>query len=212
MQVVEYCKLFPLRAIRDFSLPAMLHDLEGCPQFRRDTPQLLRLMYKALSCQLVCEVIQICHRQAPGPHLLVDFRQFVRLINDERAVIPQKRFPTVLAVYGIRQKVIMVADLNQERADTALVQIPLVSASITCNAVSVTSLRHADMSPVISRQALDLIQTGICIPKHAQPPSKLFPALCHFPLSFQQAQVTGVTTLSFAKYSLYRLFNISTLY
>ena len=138
----------------------------------------------------------------------------MRLVNDERAVIPQKRFPTVLAVYGIRQKVIMVADLNQERADTALVQIPLVSASITCNAVPGASLRHADMPPVISRKALNLIQiqTTIRIPKYAQPPGILFPALRHFPLSFQQAQVTDITALSFAKYSMYRLINISILY
>ena len=213
METIECCKLFLLRGIRDFPRPAMLHGPKGRNQFIRDSPQFLRFMYEILPCQLVCDIVQICYRQVPGLHLLVDFRQFMCFVNDKHAVISQQRLPAVLSVYGIRQKVIVIADLNQERAAPALLQIPLVPTSVARNAVFRTSLRHADMPPVISRQALDLIQiqAGICIPKHMQPPSKLFPALCHFLLSFQQAQVTDVAALSLAKYSLYRFFNTSVL-
>lgn len=92
METIECCKLFLLRGIRDFPRPAMLHGPKGRNQFIRDSPQLLRFMYEILPCQLVCDIVQICYRQVPGLHLLVDFRQFMCFVNDKHAVIRSSGF------------------------------------------------------------------------------------------------------------------------
>ena len=78
-------------------------------------------MDQILPCQPVGKAIKIFHQQAPSLHLLIGLWQFMRFVNNERTIVPQHRVPTVLPMDGVRQKVVVVADLYLEPAVRDLV-------------------------------------------------------------------------------------------
>ena len=168
----------------------------------------------AEAAELLRQLGQPLGRQTAGCHLLRGFGQAVGLVDDQRLVVPQQWLPAVLAVEGIGQQIVMVADLDRDRWPVGFAQVLLVAAAFPLGAAAVTVRWHADVPAVIAGQPRHMVkvQAAAGFAQQRSLVGKLLATLGDLQPPLLQAQVTGEPFFALAQYSAYGCVNISVLY
>ena len=175
---------------------------------------LLRRTGQVQAAELVGQLGQPLGRQAAGCHLLRGFGQAVGFVDDQRLVVPQQWFPSVLAVEGIGQQIVMVADLDRDRWPVGFAQVLLVAAAFPLGAAAVTVRRDTDVPAVIPGQPRHMVkvQAAADFAQQRGPVGKPLATLGDLQPPLLQTQVAGEAFFALAQYSAYGRVNISVLH
>ena len=79
--------------------------------------------------QQAAQLRQVCCGDGAGAHLPGGLRQAVRLIDNQQPGVVQQGTPSLQPVDGVRQQIVVVADLDHALAPRDLPQIPVVPAA-----------------------------------------------------------------------------------
>ena len=154
---------------------------------------LLRRTGQVQAAELLRQLGQPLGRQTAGCHLLRGFGQAVGFVDDQRLVVPQQWFPSVLAVESIGQQIVMVADLDRDRWPVGFAQVLLVAAAFPLGAAAVTVRWHADVPAVIAGQPRHMVkvQAAAGFAQQRSPVGKPLATLGELQPPLLQTQVAG---------------------
>ena len=108
--------------------------------------------------QQAAQLRQVCCGDGAGAHLPGGLRQTVRLVDNQQPGVVQQGTPSLQPVDGVRQQIVVVADLDHALAPRDLPQIPVVPAAPGARTIRGTMRRNADQSAVKAAELRCLIQ------------------------------------------------------
>ena len=101
-----------------------------------------------LCFQLLAQLLKVRPRNAAAEHLSGGCRKLVSFVNDQCAVIGQKRLYSLLSVYGICQQIMMIAKLDKDLLSSGSFQILMIPAQPIQRTVFRTYYWYTDLLSV----------------------------------------------------------------